>query len=158
MEEKHSEGPTESVLASLKQLVKEAQRGNPEVLPQIRGILDRYPEIWQHYGDLAKHNEYNWIGLLAANDASVRESLERTTEELRTELSAAGSSSLERLLIDRIVVSQLMTNFFDSALALVVDGSESKVRYLQQQLDRAQRRYLGAIKSLAEVRKLLPQS
>jgi hypothetical protein len=52
-----SKHQTESVLAGLGQLVDEAKLGNADVLPEIRRILDQYPEIWRHYGDLAKHTE-----------------------------------------------------------------------------------------------------
>ena len=99
-----------------------------------------------------------WLDLLAGDDACVRESLFRRVDELRQEIVEAGTDTpLERLLTERIVASWLMTRFFDLALGQAAEGSRaSHVRYLQQQLDRSQRRYVAAVKGLAELRKLLP--
>jgi hypothetical protein len=156
MDGESSNNPTESVLAGLGRLVDEAKAGNPDALPELRGILDEFPEIWRHYGDLAKHTENKWIDLIAGDDACLRESVQRTCTELRTKLIEAGDSPLERLLIDRIIVSQLMVSFFDCAVAVAIDAPESRTRFLHQQLDRAQKRHIEAMKALTEVRKLLP--
>ena len=90
--------------------------------------------------------------------ACVRESTARVSKELREELLEESDSPLERLLVDRIVISQLMTRFFDITLALAIDAPEARSRYLQQQLDRADKRHLLAVKSLAEFRKLHSQT
>ena len=153
-----SGNPTESVLAGLGQLVDDAKSGNADALPEISGILDRYPEIWRHYGDLAKHTENKWLDLIAGDDALLRESVHRTCMELRTKLIEAGDSPLERLLIDRLIVSQLMVSFFETAVGVAIDAPESRIRFLQQQLDRAQKRYIEAMRALTEVRKLVPPS
>jgi len=154
---KESSGnPTESVLGALRELVAEAKQGNAEVLPELKRLLDRYPEVWRHYGDMAKHVESKWLDMIAGDDAAVRESLERTAAVRKSQCLDVGGSPLERLLVDRINMSRLMVYFFDSALAIAVDAPKTRVRFLQQQLDRAQKRHLEAVKSLAEVRSLLP--
>ena len=62
-----------------------------------------------------------------------------------------------KLLIARVTTSWLMVGYFDAAVSLAtVDVPNAQGRYLQQQLDRAQKRHIEAIKALAEVRKLLP--
>jgi hypothetical protein len=149
---------TEPILAGIHQMVEEAKAGNAEVLPELRRTLDQYPEIWRHHGDLAKHTEAKWLTLLTGQNACTRESIQRTTQELRESLLEAGDSPLERLLVDRIVVSRLMVAFFEASLALAVNAPEARSRFLQQQLDRAQRRHETAVKSLAETRKLLAQT
>lgn len=155
MDEKSCNNQTESVLAGIRQMVEEAKTGNADVLPELRRTLDQYPEVWRHYGDLAKNTEAKWLTLLTGQNACVRDSIQRTTDELRESLLDDGDSPLERLLVDRIVVSRLMVTFFEASLALAVTAPEARSRYLQQQLDRAQRRFESAIKSLAETRKLL---
>ena len=156
MDKESSNNQTASVLTALGQLVDEAKAGNADVLPEIREILDRYPEIWRHYGDLAKHTASKWLTLIAGDDTCIRESAIRTCKELRAKLLEAGDSPLEQLLTDRIIVSHLMVSFFDSALAVAIEAPESKIRFLQQQLDRAQKRHIEAMRGLTEVRKLLP--
>lgn len=158
MADESSTDKTEIILNQLQTLVAAAQEGHADVLPHIQKLLDNHPQLWQHFGDLSKQIQSKWVGLLAGNDAAVHESLLRTTNQLRDQLLEEGDSALERLLIDRIVVSRLMTNFFDSAVALAVNAPEARMRYLNQQSSKAQKRHLAAVKSLAETRKLMAQT
>lgn len=155
--ESSSKTAEQAVVAQLQELVAEAKRGNPEVLPQIRQLLQEHPQLGQHFGDLAGQVEAKWIGLLAGEDAGVRESLTRRVTELRLELQDRDASPLERLLGERILTSWLMARFFDSAVLLATENiPTTQTRFMHQQLDRAQKRHIEAVKALAEVRKLLP--
>lgn len=146
-----------TILAQLNELVREAKSGNAEALPQIRQILNEYPALWQHYGDLPRHVESKWIGLLAGDDACLRESIAMRVDELRSELLGKDPSPLETLLVERITMSWFMVRYFDSAVALATRGvPTTQARFMDEQLHRAQKRYTEAIKALAEVRKLLP--
>jgi hypothetical protein len=49
-----------------------------------------------------------------------------------------------------------MVSFFDCAVAVAIDAPESRTRFLHQQLDRAQKRHIEAMKALTDIRKLLP--
>lgn len=119
MEEPRTEKESATILAQLRELVAEAKSGNPEVLPQIRQILKKYPALWQHYSDLSGHVESKWIGLMAGDNACVTESIVIRVEELRSELLGHDPSSLESLLVDRIVTSWLMVRYFDTAMVLL---------------------------------------
>ncbi len=153
-----SKAPSKSPIDRLRVLVTEAKKGVVDVVPEIRKILDQHPEIWRRLGDLSSCVESRWIGLVAGDDVSLHESLSRRVTELREEiLGEDGGIPLERLLAERIVIAWLQVRFFDAALSLAVDGGPaSHIRMLNQQLGRAQRRYATAIKSMAEVRTLLP--
>jgi len=146
-----------SVIDQLNTAVADAKQGKVEALPCLRQLLDDHPEIWRHYGDLDAHVTAKWIGLLAGEDACIRESVSRRLAELRVELHEQDASPLEKLLIARVTTSWLMVGYFDAAVSLATgDVPNAQGRYLHQQLTRAQRRHLEAIKGLAEVRKLLP--
>ena len=156
MDEPCTEKESATILAQLKELVTEAKSGNPEVLPQIRQILKNHPVLWRHYGDLSGHVESKWIALLTGDNACVRESIVIRVDELRNDLLGDDPSSLERLLVERIVTSWLMVRYFDTAMVLATQGIPApQVRFMDEQLQRAQRRHTGAIKALAEVRKLM---
>ena len=146
------------MFAELTELVEAAKRNDHEAVPKIKTLLDENPEIWKRLGDLASHTECHWIDLLAGDDEFIRESLIRRVKELHKEILQEGPPTpLERLLRERIVTGWLMTRYFDLAIAQAAEGTRaSHVRYLQQQLDKSQRRHNAAIKSLAELRKLLP--
>jgi hypothetical protein len=76
-------------------------------------------------------------------------------ELMRAELAGPDPTPLERLLVERIVACWLQLHYIDIRLP----QSEAKltmkqVEYLEDRRDRAHRRYLSAIKTLATVRKL----
>ena len=152
-----SKPATESPIDRLRVLVTEAKKGDADVVPEIRKILDQHPKIWRNLGDLSSCVELQWLDLVVGDDVSLHESLSRRVHELRKEiLGEDGGTVLERLLAERIVIAWLQVRFFDAALGIAADGGPaSHTRILTQQLGRAQRRYIAAVKGLAEVRKLL---
>ena len=159
MGEIYSNKTTEQiVIEQISSVVRDAKRGEAGVLPRLRQLLDDHPEIWRHYGDLSAHVEAKWLDLLAGDDACVRESLVRRAGELRQEILGEGrDTSLERLLVERIVTSWLQLRYFDSAVSVATVGvPTTQARFLDQQLHRAGKRHIEAIRALAEVRKLLP--
>ena len=68
MGDERSNGTTETVLAELRQLNGEAKRGNADALPRIRELLDSYPQLWQHFGDVTGCVEARWLDLAAGDD------------------------------------------------------------------------------------------
>ena len=145
------------VIDRLRTIVAEAKQGKAEALPRLRQRLDDHPEIWRHYGDLDVQVTAKWIGLLAGDDCCVHESLKRRVDAWRTELQTANDSPLEQLLVARIITSWLQVRFLDSAVALAAEGAPTtQARFMDQQLHRAEKRHIEAIRALAEVRKLLP--
>ena len=78
-------------------------------------------------------------------------------KELRAELQDDDASPLELLLVERIVTSWLQVRYFDSAVALATEGAPTtQARFMDQQLQRAQKRHTEAIRALTQVRMLLP--
>ena len=95
--------------------------------------------------------------MTGSNDL-VREGYERRAAELRRELLAAGDSPLERLLIDRVVVTWLQASHADATYANLLKGDGhtwAEGKYRQDRQDRAHGRHLKAVKALATVRRLL---
>ena len=77
-------------------------------------------------------------------------------EAMRSEVAGRDPSPLERLLAERVVACWLQ---LQHAEAIHVNGlgelTMSESEYHQRRLDRLHRRYLSAIRTLAQVRKLL---
>jgi len=144
----------------LRELVQRAQAGDHTVLPELRKALDGDPSLWQIYGDLAAQAQASWLHLLAGKDLMLHESVARKLDEMRTELCGAGSSPLEKLLIERVLACWVQTCYSDCSYAQSRDpkASPAVLRELQHRQDSSQRRLLDAIKKLALVRKLLRPS
>lgn len=68
------------------------------------------------------------------------------------------TSELEKLLVDRVIISWIEVYHGDIDLAhqlLKVSGASKTAQAAQRRLDRAHARYLSAIKALATTQKLL---
>ena len=83
--------------------LERARGGDATDLAALQETLDRYPEIWRSYGDLAKHARDVWIGLIGGEDLALKESLGRQAEAMKADLAGPAPSPLETLLIERIV-------------------------------------------------------
>jgi hypothetical protein len=136
-------------------LAQRAHEGDESALPELRQLLDTYPEIWQRCGDLAWHAQTKWLQLISGKDLLVRESLQRKLDQLKAELAGTDPSPLEKLLIERAVISWLQVGYADAAYAQVKGNSSAQQQALQRRQNSAQQRHLQAIKMLVTVRKLL---
>jgi hypothetical protein len=140
----------EEVLA----LVKKAEKGDLSTLPALRACM-KIPEMVDLFGgDLARHAQVTLISKLCGKNLASQEALIGKLELLRAELAGPNPTPLEQLLVERIAACwlhlyHLEQTYADSELESLKVGA-----YYQHCLDRAQRRYLSAIKALAMVRKL----
>jgi hypothetical protein len=144
-------------LVELRKLLRQAQRGDRTVLPQLRQTLDAEPAIWRRVGDLAAHARAAWLDLLAGPDLGLRACAERQLDELQAELAGPDPSPLEKLLVQRVTACWLQVQHADAVYAqtLKADGRASVLREILRRQESAQRRHLAAVKQLALIRKLL---
>ncbi len=138
--------------------LKRASRGDRSVLPALRRLLDQGPELWQHVGDLGRLARTSWVKLVAGDNLLRREALTRQVAALESELAGPSPSVLERLLAERIVVCWLELNCLDPALSGKRGVPLRQAEFYDRRRDRAHRRYLSAIRSLATVRRLVMPS
>ena len=157
-EEPQTEPEEPVILRPLGTLLDRARRGDPDVMPELRRVLDAQPEIWQTCGDLASHARTAWIELAAGDNLVARESLTRQVAAQEAELAGPSPSPLERLLVERVVACWLQVHHADAMVAQMRDVTLKQAKFAQERQDRAHRRYLQAIGALAMLRKLLPSS
>jgi len=105
------------------------------------------------FDDLSYSVQVQIIHKICPNDADDRKHLNTRLRELKQELSGPAPTPLERLLIERILTCWLEVNWYDSRAA-GFSGSVQLGNYYQKRQDRAHRRYLSAVKALAQVRRL----
>jgi len=82
--------------------------------------------------------------------------LETRAKDLRRSLLGNNPTQLERLLVERIAVCSLQVQIADAQYmgAMKQGTTLQRVEFFERLMDRAQRRYLGAIKALVQVRRL----
>ncbi len=133
-----------------------ADRGDERALRTIRRLLDGCPELWEMWGDVAAAAEDALIDLHAGKSALTREGLRRRLRDMRASLAGPSASPLEHLLVQRVVVCWLHSYEADLAYARALrDVPPQLVELYHRRQDRAARQYLKAIRSLADVRRLL---
>jgi hypothetical protein len=150
--------PTPELIAEIKALVARAKAGDETAVPQLRGYLDRHPELWQKYGDAAAQTERAWITLAAGTNLHLRECMIRFAEAQRAELTRPSASPAERMLVDRVVACGLQLEYFSAIEANAVEAKNPPKlhQWWAKRHTQAQRAFQAAMASLLTVQKLFP--
>jgi hypothetical protein len=140
----------------LREFLTRAQNGDDSTLPAIRKLLLRVPTAVDFFGgNLARKAEESLLNAAAGKDLAYKEAVTRKLELLRAELSGENPTAIERLLVERVVACWLQVQDADIRYAQAPNDLPItwKEFYLRR-MDKANKRYLSAIKTLATVRKL----
>jgi hypothetical protein len=135
-------------------LLRRAEQGDASALPAVRELLQNPEAVELLGGDLARQVEYSLIDNAAGKNLAFKEALRRKLELLRAELAGPSPSPLEQLLADRAATCWLWLHDLEIRLAQAKDLTIPQAEYRQRAVDRAHKRYLAALKTLALVRKL----
>ncbi len=95
---------------------------------------------------------------LTATNRLIQEALHCKLKSLRREIGGPDPSPLEDLLAQRIAACWLQVHYLETIYAQNLENNGLSGRWsesMQRSIDRAQRRYLSAIKTLVQVRRLL---
>jgi len=147
-----------AALKELKTLMVCVRDGDEGVIPRLREILREAPELARKFVDPAVQTERSMIETFAGVDGRVvRETMPHTLEAFRTKLGGESPSPLEQLLVERIAATWLQLHYFETLYAQNMDNlTLSQSEFHQKRIDRAHRRHLSAIKTLAQIRKMGP--
>ena len=121
---------------------------------EFREFLSGAPEFVELYGNPSKWVEDTLIRAVSGRSLLERELLTARVAALRAELAGPHPSPVERLLVERVVACWLQVYHADRFYYRTEDLSLSQGDYYQRRQDRAHRRLLFAIKTLATVRRL----
>ena len=138
----------------LMRFLQRAQNGDAATLPALRKALKDPAAIKALGGDLAWQAEESLVRAMAGKDLAFREALSRKLELLRAELAGPSPSPLERLLVERVVACWLHVQEADISYAQAKNLPLPLADYYQRRMDRANKRFLAACKTLATVRRL----
>jgi hypothetical protein len=144
-------------IEKLQDLLRLAEKGEENAVPEIRQILNEHPNLAWDYVDLAKVAEDALIeDMTREQDLATRELMRCQLEAMKAEIAGNEHSALERLLSERVVVTWLEVQLFEALYVRNMRNlSIRQADYYQKRLDRAHRRHLSAIRALAQIRKLL---
>jgi hypothetical protein len=145
------------LINELRPLIAQVNEGDEEAPHRIRRALEETPDSAQILSNIvAKRAERIFVGRICGDDLLLKEALSLQLQEMRKEVAGPDPSPLERLLAERVVACWLQLQHAEAAYAARLGKpTTSQDEYHQRRLDRVHRRYVAAIRSLAQVRKLL---
>ncbi len=137
-----------------------ARKGDREAFNRFLQWLDEDTEMGPRFAELlsqaALGHERSLLEMIfGEDDLLMQEMGRRRLVKLQRELGSETGTPLERLLIERISLCWLQMMYFETLYAQNSrEMSRGQMEFQQKRIDMAHRRYLGAIKSLAQVRRL----
>ena len=148
-------GTEEEGMERITKVLKRAQAGDRSALPDLQQLYAQAPGLIDtEGGDLAARAELYLVCAITGKNLAFREALFSKLKIMRAELCGPNPTSLEKLLVERVVATWLYAYHADCTYAQARDITFAHGDYLQRQQDRAHRRYLSAIRTLAVVRRL----
>jgi hypothetical protein len=118
-------------------------------------FLRRTPEAVEVVISGSTTMQADWVAH-TSKDPFTRYVLEERCRKRRRELGGENPTMLERLLVDRIVICGLQVEIAEGRYIRVMEESTTfaRAKFYEDSIDRAQHRYLAAIKALAQIRRL----
>jgi hypothetical protein len=149
-------------LQELKALSDQAEGGDKEARLKLRTALrETSPEIVARCSDFARRGQRILAETMAVGEPLMEEAISRRLDLLRAEGAGEDPTPLEVLLTERIVSAWLVVEVLEALLNAQLKTGEgnprtppSYLKFIIGWLESYQRRYLAAIKALAQVRRL----
>jgi len=141
-------------IADYSEILDRIEKGDRSALPRLRQILDDVPDIVEELGDLTKIARSAIRNRLGADGLLLGEVLERKETALAAEIAGPNPTILERLLSDQIVLCWQHLRYLQIKYGQTKEHTFREGEYFERCIDKAQKRYLSAIKTLAQIRKL----
>ena len=141
---------------SVRSLIRRAESGDTSTLPELRKMFRDLAFVELCCGNIAQQAEQLLIRKITGGKNLIHsEALKCKMKLLRTELAGPIPSPLENLLVDRVVACWLHLHYIEFDLVQQeAKMSLAQGEYYQRSRDRAHKRYLSAIRTLALVRKM----
>jgi sigma54-dependent transcription regulator len=137
-------------------LLRRADKGDREAIAALRAQCEIEPARWRNFGDLAQQVRGHLLDTIARKNEFVAEAVAKEAGRLRRAWAGDDATPLEQALAERIAAAWLYLHYCEMTyLALLGEGvTWERDEFHRKRIDQAERRYLRAIKALAEVRRL----
>jgi hypothetical protein len=136
---------------SFRALVKRAESGDKDSLPELRRMLE-LPRVAATI-DLARRVRDELLDKMTGRNLLNRELVSIEARRLREELLGTAATPVERLLVEQIVISWLQLHDTDLRTTRV-SAHIRKGNHMYRRADLVHRRFLAALRALALVRRL----
>lgn len=135
-------------------MIRRAEAGDASALPAVRELLAKPGAAALLGGDMAKNARDALLRAFCGTNLYAVEAATKHMADLCAELAGANPTPVERLLAERAVACWLHLAHLESVYAGKQSMSLELGMYYQKAIDRTHKRYLSALKALADVRRL----
>jgi hypothetical protein len=153
--------PPESITREeLAELLSRAEKGDKSCLLRLRAVFQAEGDGRRRGGLLELYgNPPTWLRSALVKNASggdlaISEASHVRMDQLRRELEGPNPSQLERLLAERAVLCWFLVHTYEIGYAQANELTIRQAEFHQRRIDAAHRRFLSAVRTLAQVRKL----
>ena len=140
----------------LVETIKAVRDGRQDLRPKLRSLLSEKPERLRRMSDTTTLAINEWSRHLSHGDCLVRDAIVLKACAHRDELMSRATNCMERVLVDRVVLTALQLEFFElRASILGLDEDKSRIgKAIQEGLKSANHQYDHAIRQLSRVEEL----
>jgi hypothetical protein len=140
-----------------RELLQRASEGDEDSRQAIRALLadgDRGRHYLESFGSSAEWLKRTIVRKAAGENVASQEAIRRVIESVRAELAGPDPTPMERLLAERAALCWMLVNWYENSALKCDRLSIAQANHQQLKIDRAHSRFLSAIRTLAQVRKL----
>ena len=137
------------------EMLNRAKEGDKTVLPLLREWIGESDGILSRVMDVATHVEEILVESTCGKNLLYREVMVRDIHALADKLAGPGSSPVENLLARRASLCWYTVHIYEKKYARSKSVTLALGNYLEDRIDRAHRRLLTSLKTLATVHRLM---
>jgi len=137
-------------------LIARANDGDAQAMKELRPMIHDDPGFFNIFGDLAEGVRQQLVARMTGDGKAMltKDRLYVRLRKMKADLSGSAPTPLEVLLVERILTCYLEVNWYDFLYTSRRECTLQQGDYYQRRQDRAHKRYLSAVKALAQVRRL----
>jgi len=138
------------------EIIESASKGRNGSTEALLKLLDQHPEIEGVFGDLALVAEDRLLSMTAGKSVVRLEFTRRFLATMRRRLAQPGDGELERLVVERVVLSWHSLCFVEgSRAARYCDGiTQADIAFWDRRVSSLQGDFLKACRALGDLRRL----
>jgi hypothetical protein len=140
-----------------RELLKRASKGDENSRQAIRALLadgDRGRHLVESFGSSAEWLKRTIVRRAAGENIASQEAIVRKIDSVQAELAGPDPTPMERLLAERAALCWMLVNWYENAIQDCNRMTIAQANHHQLKIGRAHGRFLSAVRTLAQVRKL----
>jgi hypothetical protein len=115
---------------------------------------DRGRHLLESFGSSAEWLKRTIVRRAAGENVASQEAIVRVIESVRSELAGPDPTPMERLLAERAALCWMLVSWYENSAHNCDRMSIAQANHHQLKIDRAHSRFLSAVRTLVQVRKL----